>query len=100
MSDTVDQETVYRVDPNVRFRRLFDEAVVLHQRRAETMVLNDTGVAFLELCDGRRATREIVAALCEQFDVDEPTLAEDLGPFLQEMRSAEVIVAIDRPEGS
>jgi coenzyme PQQ biosynthesis protein PqqD len=40
---------------------LYPEGVVL---------LNDTGAAVLDLCDGRRSVREIAAVLQERFNCD------------------------------
>lgn len=77
----------WQVNDRVRFRRVFDEAVVIHQEKAEALVLNDTGAAFLELCDGHRSLNEIVESILEQFEVDEQVLRKDLASF------AEVLLA-------
>ena len=83
----------WRVHPNVRFRRLFDEAVVLHQKQAEAVVLNDSGAAFLELCDGEHSFEEIIELLCMQFQVEAETLRDDIVPFARELQDGGYIVA-------
>ena len=53
--------------------------------------LNDSGVSFLELCDGRRSAAEIIGGLADQFDVQREILAKDLEPFLEELAESGVI---------
>ena len=50
-----DNATIWKVKDGVRFRRLFDEAVLIQQDKAEALVLNDTAISFLEACDGERS---------------------------------------------
>jgi len=86
---------IWKIDEHVRFRRLFDEGVVIHQEQAETVVLNDTGVTFLELCDGQRKTGDIISTMSETFDIDSETLLEDLRPFIQELAELGIIQRVD-----
>ena len=85
-------DDIWQVNEHVRFCRLFDEGVVIHQDQAETLVLNDTGVAFLELCDGRRSTAEIISGLTESFTVESETLITDLEPFIADMIESGIIL--------
>lgn len=87
-------ERVFRVHPRVRFRRLYDEAVVIHQDQAETLVLNDAGVTFLECCDGERDLAAVIEAMRAQLAVDAPTLAGDLQPFVAELEALGIIEAV------
>ncbi|RPH94554.1 MAG: PqqD family protein [Lysobacterales bacterium] len=84
-------ETIWKVDPGVRFRRLFDEAVLIHQQKAEALVLNDTAISFLEACDGRRTVAEIIAGMTEQFEVSAEELAADLEPFIEQLAAEGII---------
>lgn len=87
----IDTNDIWELSEHVRFRRLFDEGVLIHQDRAEALVLNDSGVSFLELCDGRRSAAEIIGGLTEQFNVEREILAKDLEPFLEELAESGVI---------
>lgn len=80
-----------KINPKVRFRRVFDEGVVIHQERAEALVLNDTAMAFLELCDGQRTLAEIVAGMAEQFEVERDVLEADIAGFVEELERAGLI---------
>ena len=87
----MDTNEIWQLSEHVRFRRMFDEAVLIHQEQAEALVLNDTGISFLELCDGRRSAGEIISELTVQFDVNVRTLAKDLEPFLEELAEESVV---------
>ncbi len=71
-SSTIDADAVPRLGRGVRMR--YDKARDRHVLLLpETVVvLNGTGTAILELCDGTRTVAEIVAALRERYgDVPE-----------------------------
>jgi pyrroloquinoline quinone biosynthesis protein D len=69
-------------DP-VRQRRvlLYPEGAVL---------LNDTGAAILELCDGSRTVREIVVILAERYQAD---VSADVLEYLDLMAERELVRA-------
>lgn len=85
-------KTVWKIDPSVRFRRLLDEAVLIHQETAEALVLNDTAASFLEGCDGVRTVDEIIAGMVEAFEVSAEELAADLAPFIEQLAEEGIIV--------
>jgi len=89
---------IWQLDEHVRFRRLFDEGVVIHQDQAESIVLNDTGVTFLELCDGQHDMGEIIRIMSEAFDVDSETLLEDLRSFIEELAELGIIHRVDETQ--
>ena len=78
-------EATWQVDPQVRFRRMFDEAVVIHQEKAEALVLNETGITFLELCDGQRSVDEIIELMDAQYDIFNEDLHSDIRQFVEEL---------------
>ena len=91
----VDTTDIWRLDKNVRYRRLLDEAVLIHQQQAEALVLNDTAVAFLELCDGLRTMADIIGKLTGTYAVDSDELAKDLEPFIDELAGDGIIHRVD-----
>jgi pyrroloquinoline quinone biosynthesis protein D len=89
--------TTWQLDPQVRFRRLFDEAVVIHQQKAEALVLNETGVSFLELCDGQRTLDQIIDLLDEEYDTPRAELTDDVLRFAEELSSSGIISPVTEP---
>ncbi len=73
---------------DVRFRRVVDEAVVLRQKEAEVLVLNDLGGRVLELIGTRgdeHSVEEMLAILEQEYDVEPDRLAQDVTAFLTEL---------------
>ena len=87
----IKNDQIWQIDQHVRFRRLFNEGVLIHQEQAEAIVLNDAAVTFLELCDGRRHAGEIIDGMATQFGVAHETLAKDLEPFINEMAKSGIL---------
>jgi len=85
-------DSVWKVNSSVRFRRLFDEAVLIHQEKTDALVLNDTAVSFIEACDGERTVAEIIAGMVEDFEVSAEQLTDDLAPFIRELAKEGIII--------
>jgi pyrroloquinoline quinone biosynthesis protein D len=52
------------------------------------VLLNDTGAAILELCDGRRTVRQIADLLSERYQTD---VSADVGEYLGQMTNRELV---------
>jgi pyrroloquinoline quinone biosynthesis protein D len=55
-----------------------------------TVLLNDTGAAILELCDGTRTVAQIVSILTERYLAD---VGGDVADYLEQMAQRELIRA-------
>jgi pyrroloquinoline quinone biosynthesis protein D len=53
-----------------------------------SVLLNDTGAAILELCDGRRTLTQITSILGERYQAD---VAGDVAEYLEQMAQRELI---------
>ena len=83
--------TIFALNPDIRFRRVGNEAVVLHQDQGEVMVLNDVGARVLELIDGQTVTGHWLRVILEEYDVEGETLRADVARYLQGLREQGVI---------
>jgi hypothetical protein len=84
-------ESILRRRPDVRYRIVEDEAVIVKQEAGELVVVNETGASILELADGSRSVGEIVDAIVARYDVERETLEGDLLRFLADLDEAGVI---------
>ena len=84
-------DDIWIVKSRVRFRRVLDEAVVIHQDIAEALVVNEVGIRFLELCDGERSTGDIIALMMNEYDVSESELQNDLPAYISDLESSGII---------
>jgi hypothetical protein len=90
----IEGRQVWKVVSSVRFRRLFDEAVLIHQEKAEALVLNDTAISFIEACDGERSVDEIIGGMVGDFEVSAEVLTADLGEFIVQLAVQGIIEAV------
>lgn len=81
------------LDPHVRFRRFDEEGVLVNQKSAEALVVNEVGARLLEVADGRRTIAECAALLVEEFDAERAAIEQDLLAFAGALVDAGVAVA-------
>jgi hypothetical protein len=82
---SVDTRTVLRIAPDVRFRMVDREAVVVRQRSAEVLVMSEVAARMLALADGVRPLGDWVDVLLREFEVDRATLERDVLGFAREL---------------
>ena len=82
---------IWKLAAGVRFRRLFDEAMLIREGVGDAMVLNETGASFLELCDGDRTADEILGVMAWNFEVGLPELEADMAVFIAELAAEGII---------
>lgn len=90
----------YQLAPDVRYRRVLDEAVVICQQAAEVVGLNASGARILELIDEGRTSGEIIDAMAAEHNVEREVLETDVAAFLDELAAAGVICPTDEDAAS
>ncbi len=70
----------------VQFDAVRQQSVLLYPEGA--VLLNDSGAAILELCDGRRTVAEIAAELGARFETD---VSADVAAYLSRLAERELI---------
>jgi len=80
-----------RLAPDVRFRVVVEEGVVLRQRSAEVLVVNEVGARVLALIDPSRTVAQVLLQLEEEFDVERTVLEADVAAFLAELVASGVV---------
>jgi len=90
-------KTVLRRLPDIRYRRVGDEWVVIRQSSAEVFVLNEWAGRVLDLLDGTRSLEEIAELLSSEYDASGETVRADVLRFSREL--AESGLGEDRGAG-
>ena len=85
MSPAVGVDTVLNPARDVRYRTIDGEAVVVRQRAAEVLVMNEVAARILDLADGRTPVSGWIEALAGEYDVDRAALARDVLTFAAEL---------------
>jgi len=83
-------KSVYRRNPNMVFREIAGELILVPiRRRAEDTdsiyVLNETGAALWKMLDGESSLEAIISGMLEQYDVDRATLCRDIEEYVKDM---------------
>ena len=85
--------------PDVRYRLLLNEAVVIRQDAAEVLGLNLVGARVLELIDEGLSESTILERLLQEFDVTPRQLQADVRDFIAELRDLGVIEPLPSDRG-
>lgn len=83
--------SVLKRRPDVRFRVVDGEAVVVRQGAGEVVVLNEIGARILALADGTSAIGTWMAPLLAEYETDEATLLGDVLAFAGELVAGGVL---------
>jgi hypothetical protein len=85
---------VFQLAPNVRFRRVDDEGLILRQDTAEVIVVNQVAARLLQLLDGSMTLHAVLATLSQEFDATPDRLAGDVKPFINDLLDAGFLRAV------
>ncbi len=88
----------FRRAPDVRYRLLDGEAVVVRQRAAEVLGLDPVGSRILDLLDGETTVAELLDRLAAEYDIDRDRIASEVEVFLEELAAAGVVERVERVE--
>lgn len=81
----------FRLAPDVRFRVVVEEGVVLRQESAEVLIVNPVGARLLDLVAPEQSLLQITDRLEAEFDVTRERLDGDVAAFLGELLDLGVI---------
>jgi hypothetical protein len=76
---------------DIIWRRIGDDIVVIKDDGLSTHILNKTAAIIWEMCDGKRGIDEIVASLCERFDVSAEEARADTRETIENLTKAGII---------
>lgn len=76
-------------------RQIGDEVVLIKDDGLSLHVLNKTAAMIWEMCDGGHKTEEIVARLCEKYDVTADEASADVTAILNELQQKGLLKQIE-----
>jgi hypothetical protein len=89
---------MWKHSPDVVFRDLDGEAVILDLASGTYFGLNEVGTLVWRLIDEGRNASEIVDAVATEYDADRATIAQDVDRLIEDLRARRLIVAAPRAE--
>ena len=88
----IELTTRFRRSPDMRYRAIGGEGVVVRQNAGEVLVVSEVGARVLDLLETEAAAGDVLRTLAGEFDVDGSTLERDVLAFLGELLEAGIIV--------
>lgn len=88
-----------RLSPDVVFRDLEGEAVILDLASGRYFGLNAVGTRIWTLLDAGTPIEEIVQAIAEEYDADAEQIDRDVKALIEDLSSRGLIVRSDTPGG-
>lgn len=82
---------IVRINPNVLFQDLEEEAVLLNLETEMYHSLNDIGSRMWQLLAEEENTAVVLAQLLKEYDVNEQQLRQDFAAWLQELLDQNLI---------
>jgi hypothetical protein len=78
-------------NPDAVFKRLDDEAVVVHLATNRIFTLSQTGARFWELLAAGKPRLDIESELCHEFDVTEAQLSAEIDSLVQALVAEDLL---------
>jgi hypothetical protein len=85
----------FRIAPDVRYRVIDDEAVVVRQREGDVLVLNQVAARVLQLVGENLSPSEIGDRVVEEFEAPAKAIREDVERFLDELEKLDVLERLE-----
>lgn len=69
-----------------------DESILYDSAGGQIHILNSTGAAIWELCDGNNTAEDIAKNICVQFETDDfESVRKDVEEYLAELKNLKLI---------
>lgn len=83
--------SAFRIAPDVRYRVIDDEAVVVRQREGDVLVFNQVAARVIQLVGEGLTSQQIGDHAVDEFDAPEAVIREDVATFLEELENLNVV---------
>ena len=83
------------LNENILFRRVAGEGVVVDQRKAQVLVVNEVGVRVLELIRELGSIPGIIDTVAAEFDAEPATIKADVLRFIQQISDSQMTEDVD-----
>ena len=87
----IDLNNIPRLKPDVRYRVIDDQAIIVCQDKGEIIAVNEVGSLVLDAVDGKTSVTLIIGMLASSYDVPLETLQKDVLEFIAEMLDSGVL---------
>jgi len=89
---------VFKKNKDLTYRIINSEAVILTHKDAYLHTVNEIGSFIWECLNGTNTVEDVVAKVCEAFDVDEKTAVRDVTHFIEDLVKRRLLSAKKRSD--
>jgi hypothetical protein len=82
---------ILRLNSDIRFRVMDDEAVIVCQNAGEIIAVNGIGRQIIEAAERQKSIDTVLQEMQSEYDVPVENLQQDLLAFIEEMTAAGVL---------
>ena len=82
----------FSLHPQVRYRQVADEGVLVHLARGRVLVLNAVGLHIVQTLQQPQTRETLVRSILDRFAVEEAQASADLDAYLQALEQEEVLI--------
>lgn len=83
---------IYNRHPDIAWREVVDEALVVDPRTGKIYPLNAVGATIWRQLDGTRDVKEIENGIVREFEVPQEEAARDVEEFVSSLKEQQLIV--------
>ncbi|MFM7022559.1 MAG: PqqD family protein [Flavobacteriales bacterium] len=81
-----------KVSSSVLFQEISNEFVLLNMETEKYFGLDEVGARFWELLKEEEDVDKVIAALLNEYNVDEPTLRSDIAALVESLKTAKLVL--------
>mgnify|MGYP001814352606 CR=1 FL=1 len=81
----------FRIAPDVRYRVIDDEAVVVRQGEGDVLVFNQVAARVIQLVGEGLSSQQISDRVVDEFDAPDKRIRKDVEAFLEELENLKVV---------
>ncbi len=85
------KEDDLRLHPDILFRAVPPEGVLVDQRIPSVMVINESGLRMMELIREMGSREAVIRALVEEYEAPADVIGADVDAFLDDLRSRDML---------
>ncbi|BAO43702.1 PqqD family protein [Thiolapillus brandeum] len=85
------EEDNLNLHPDILFRAVPPEGVLVDQRVPSVMVVNATGLRMLEMIREKGSRKAVILALADEYEALAETISADVDAFLDDLRSRDML---------
>ena len=91
-TESITANETFSLHPQVRYRQVAEEGVLVHLARGRVLVLNAVGLHIVQTLQHPQTRAALVQSILDQFAAEKAQASADLDAYLQALEQEEVLI--------